>query len=251
MIDYDLHIHTKYCGHAPGMSIEAIVEAAERKQLETIAITAHIFSEDDLLLIPTIKSQLAAIKTDVNVIVGAEVDADGMRTDGKLVTGKLDDIPYVLGSIHYIPGTGIYPSSPQDNPLGAEEFFQAWQSTLIGLVSNPRLDTLAHPGRLAATACDMDVYFDDMLAVFYQVARISVKNNICWGINELNERKIPPALHKRWSSIYQIALDAGVKLIYGSDAHKPEEIGKQTYTKKIIEAIGVQNMETPKSFGLI
>jgi HisJ family histidinol phosphate phosphatase len=251
MINYDLHIHTEYCGHAPGMTIEAIIRAAEEKQLETIAITSHIFSEADLQLIPKIKNELARIKTDVNVIVGAEVDADGTRTDGKLIIDNLDDIDYVLGTIHYIPGTGIYPSSPTDNPLNGEEFFRVWQSTLIGVVSNSKIDTLAHPGRLAACSCDMDIYFDDMLAVFEKAAELSVKNNVCWGLNELNERKVPAAYHERWNEIYQVAIDAGVKLIYGSDAHKPQEVGKQTFVSKTIKAIGEQNLETPKSIGLI
>ncbi|MCF7954214.1 MAG: PHP domain-containing protein [Phycisphaerae bacterium] len=251
MINYDLHIHTAYCGHAPGMSIEAIIAAAEEKQLETIAITSHIFKEDDLQLIPKIQKEVAAIKTDVNVIVGVEVDADGMRTDGKLITENLDDIPYVLGSIHYIPGTGIYPASAHDNPLSGEEFFKVWQSTLIGLVSNPRLDTLAHPGRLAACFCDMDIYFEDMLGIFQQGAELSVRNNICWELNDLNEIKVPAQYHERWNEIYKIAIDAGVKLIYGSDAHKPQEICKQTFTQKTIEALGEQDIETPQTLGLI
>lgn len=251
MINYDMHIHTEYCGHAPGMSIEAIIRAAEKKKLETIAITSHIFCEDDLLLIPKIRDQVANIKTDVTVIVGAEIDADGMRTDGKLITDNLDGIPYVLGSIHYIPGTGIFPVSAQDNPLSGEDFLQAWQSTLLGLVSNPRIDTLAHPGRLAAMACDTGGVFDDMLAIFHQAAQLSAKNNICWGVNELNERKIPQNLHEGWNKIYQIALDARVKLIYGSDAHKPQEIGKQSFTSKTMAVLGENNLETPKSIGIL
>ena len=251
MINYDLHIHTEYCGHAPGMSVEAIIKAAEEKQLETIAITSHIFNEDDLRLITKINEQIAGIKTDVNVIVGAEVDADGARCDGKLITDNLDGIPYVLGSIHYIPGTVIYPSSPLDNPLNPDEFFLLWESTLIGLVSNPRIDTLAHPGRLAGQSCDLDMFFDDMLAVFEQAAQLSVMNNICWGVNELNERKIPTEYHQRWNEIYQIAIGAGVKLVYGSDAHRPEEIGKQSFTNKTLQATGNLHLETPQTLGLI
>lgn len=251
MINYDMHIHTEYCGHAPGMSIKAIIDAAEKKQLDSIAITSHIFCEDDLLLIPKIQKEVANIKTNVNVIVGAEVDADGMRTDGRLITDRLDGIPYVLGSMHYIPGTGVFPTSLQDNPLDSEDFFQAWQSTLIGLVSNPRIDTLAHPGRLAAQACDIDIFFEDMLAVFHHAAELSAKNNICWGVNELNEKKIPQNLHSKWNKIYEIAIDVGVKLIYGSDAHKPENIGKQDYTNKTLSVIGEKNLGTPQSIGII
>lgn len=251
MINYDLHIHTQYCGHAPGMTIEAIIAAAEEKKLEVIAITSHIFNQDDLHLIKIINDEVAAIKTNVKVIVGAEVDADGARCDGKLITDKLDNIPYVLASMHYIPSTVIYPSSPLDNPLEPDEFFHLWQSTLIGLVSNPRIDTLAHPGRLAGQSCDLDIFFDDMLAVFSQAAQLSAMNNICWELNELNERKVPADYHQRWNEIYQTAIEAGVKLVYGSDAHKPEEIGKQSFTQKMIQATGNLHLETPQSLGLI
>ncbi|MCF7955987.1 MAG: PHP domain-containing protein [Phycisphaerae bacterium] len=251
MINYDLHIHTEYCGHAPGMSIEAIIAAAEEKQLETIAITEHIFNEDDLRLLTKINDQVSQIKTDVKVIVGAEVDADGARCDGKLITDKLDNIPYVLGSIHYIPGTVIYPSSPLDNPLGPDEFFHVWQSTLIGLVSNPRIDTLAHPGRLAGQSCDLDIFFDDMLAVFSQAAQLSAMNNICWEVNELNERKVPAEYHRRWNEIYKTAIDAGVKLVYGSDAHRPGEIGKHRFSQQMISGLGKFKLETPQTLGLI
>ena len=109
MINYDMHIHTAYCGHAPTMTINAIIKAAEEKQMETIAITSHVFTEADLALIPQIRNEIAKIKTDVKVIIGAEVDADGMRTDGKLVTDKFDRLDYVLGTLHWIPTTGVYP----------------------------------------------------------------------------------------------------------------------------------------------
>jgi histidinol phosphatase-like PHP family hydrolase len=251
MINYDMHIHAEYCGHAPGMTVENIIQAAEEKQLETIAITSHIFTEDDLKLIPKIRKQVADIKTDVNVIVGAEVDADGTRTDGRLITEKLDGIPYILGSIHYIPGLGIFPITAEDNPLSPDDFLQAWQSTVLGLVSNPRLNTLAHPGRLAGIACDLNIIFDDMLAVFDQAAKLSATNDICWGVNELNERKVPAEFHDRWNEIYKIAIAAGVKLIYGSDAHKPQDIGKQRFTQKTISAIGSHNLQTPSSIGMI
>ncbi|MHC4290750.1 MAG: PHP domain-containing protein, partial [Planctomycetota bacterium] len=42
MIDYDLHIHTEYCGHAAGMTVAAVLRRVEELGLKTIAITDHI-----------------------------------------------------------------------------------------------------------------------------------------------------------------------------------------------------------------
>lgn len=251
MINYDLHIHTEYCGHAPGMSVEGIIRRAEQKQLKTIAITSHVFSEADLGLIARIRDEAALIDTDVKIIVGAEVDVDGFATDGSFVTDKLEGIPYVIGSLHYIPGTGVYPHSPEDNPLDGEEFFDRWSSTLLGLVSNPRLDTLAHPGRLFSASCDVDVYFEDMLAVMQQAAELSEKNGIAWEINELNSRKVQPTYLDRWFETIRVAMDAGVKIVYGSDAHKLEEVGKTDYTNTVIASLPGLKLETPESLGMI
>jgi len=251
MIDYDLHIHTEYCGHAPGMHLEAIVRRAEILKLKTIAFTCHVFSDGDLAIIEEIKRKLACIETDIIVIVGAEIDVDGMHTDGRLITNKFESIDYVVGSIHYIPGTGILPHSPDDNPLDDQEFFKRWTSTLLGLVSNPSLDTLAHPGRVISMACDMDIFFDDALAVFVRAAELSAKNNIAWEINELNGAKVPAKYHDRWYEIFQAAIDAGVKLIYGSDAHTIDDIGECDFTNIMLSRLKGCCLESPQGLGII
>ena len=250
MIDYDLHVHTEYCGHAPGMSVEALIRAAEAKRLRTVAIASHVFNEGNLELIGRITDEAAKISTDVEIIVGAEVDADGLASDGSLVTDNLNGIPYIIGSIHYIPGTGVYPKSPEDNPLGGEEFFDKWASTLLGLAGNPVLDVLGHPGRLFAAACDVDIYFDDMIAVMRQAAEMSKGNNIAWEINELNSRKIPPKYLEQWTETIRVAVEAGVKIVYGSDAHKPEDVGVTDYTKTVIADLPGLKLETPESLNI-
>ena len=78
MINYDSHIHTAYCGHANGMTTEAIIKQAQLKKLKTIIITDHVFNSDDLKKIDEIREEAAAVETGCNVIIGAEIDADGL-----------------------------------------------------------------------------------------------------------------------------------------------------------------------------
>lgn len=250
MINYDTHIHTAYCGHANGMTTEAIIKQAQHKKLKTIIITDHVIISDDLRKIEKIREEVAAVETDCNVIIGAEVDVDGTRTDGKLVTDNLDNINYVIGSIHYVPGTGNYPHSPEDCSLEPEELLQRWQSTLLGVVSNPKVTTLAHPGRMVASILDFDPFFEDILTIFSQAAKISAENNTFWEINELNGDKLSDEYKRNWYKIYEVALDEGVGLVFGSDAHRIEDIGKNVFSQKILRKLPANCLLNPKDMGL-
>lgn len=238
MIDYDLHIHTAYCGHAPPeMNVQAILQRSDDMGLKTIAITDHVFCEDDLAKIDTIRNEASEIESNCEVIIGAEVDVDATYWDGRLVTDKLDHLDYVIASLHYLPGVGIYPHSPADNPLGPELLFDRWKSSLMGLLTNPKVDTLAHPGRMIAASIDLDVWWPNILAVCAEAAKLSAKNNIAWEMNELTGYRLAEYWQQQWYKISKIALDAGVKLVYGSDAHVPSAIGLQDFTDYILEML--------------
>ncbi|MHC5094131.1 MAG: PHP domain-containing protein [Planctomycetota bacterium] len=92
MLNYDLHIHTEYCGHATGMTVAAILKQAEAMGLSTIAITDHIFKQADHRVIEKIREDVAEYRSAIKVYVGAEVDVDPDYADGRLVTDDLDGL---------------------------------------------------------------------------------------------------------------------------------------------------------------
>ncbi|MHC4386006.1 MAG: hypothetical protein ACYSUG_03340, partial [Planctomycetota bacterium] len=169
-----------------------------------------------------------------NVIIGAEIDVDGNYADGRLVTETLDGLDVVIAGFHYVPTVGNYPHSPDDNSLDDDQFLEHWASSLLGIVSNSRVDVLAHPGRLLAATVDLDVHFEDALCVFEKAAVLSAKNKIAWELNELTGYRLLPQWLEQWYRIYEVAVDAGVKIIYGSDAHTPEAIGVHDCTDVIL-----------------
>ena len=250
MINYDLHIHVEYCGHAPGMTVPAIITRAEQLNLKTIAFTCHIFSENDIAILAKVRSDIKKTGTDLNVIVGAEIDTDGDHHDGRLITNNFNEMDYIVAGIHYIPSVNILPHTPADNPLTPEDFFNKWRTTILGLLTNEKINTFAHPGRLLATACDLDIFFDDALCVFAQAAKLSAKNNIAWEINELNAQKIPKKYHERWHEIYKIALAASVPLVYGSDAHTVNAVGTHDFTQYLLSKLPNAHLSTPQEIGL-
>jgi HisJ family histidinol phosphate phosphatase len=249
-IDYDLHIHTVYCGHAETMSIEAILRRADELGLDTICIADHIYSPNEALVPQKIREEAAEYNTNCRVLIGAEIDVAGGYCDGRLVCDVPDGLDYVIAGIHYIPGPGNYPRHAADNSLDAGELLERWRNTMLGVFENEKVDALAHPGRMITSVLDLDIFFDDMLGVLKDVAPTAAKNNVMWEINEHDKDKLPAGYHDRWYEVYQIALDAGVRLIYGSDSHCPDEIGGCEFTQKILSSLPEGCLETPQTVKL-
>lgn len=248
MIDYDMHIHTEYCGHAVPMNIKAILARADELELKTIAIATHIFKSPDLNVIDWIRDDIAKIEHNCRVIVGAEIDVDGRFCDGRLVTDQLEGLDYIVAGSHYIPGVDNYPRQWADCTLAPEVMFERWRTSLFGIISDKRIDTLAHPVRMLASAMDIDPIFDRILTVVDEAAQISAANNILWEINEHTSTKVNASCQDKWHRIYQTALDAGVELIYGSDAHSPEDIGKTDFTCAILDKLPANCLIEPDRF---
>ncbi len=234
---YDMHIHTDYCGHASGMSVEAIVRRADELGLETIAITDHVFRREDIAIIEQIAMEAARCRVRCRVIIGAEVDVDGGYADGRLVTDRLDGLDYVIAGFHYVPTAGSYPHRPEDCPFSPEKFLKLWRSSLLGILTNPGVDTLAHPGRLVGTAVDLDVYFEDILAIYAEAAECAAANDVAWELNELTGQRLSDFYRSQWYRIYEIAIDAGVKIVYGSDAHDPSSIAADSFCQQILRQL--------------
>jgi len=233
-MQYDMHIHTHYCGHASEMSVEAILRRADELALDTIAITDHVFRRQDLAIIRQIAEEVSRFSPRCRVIVGAEVDVDGRFADGRLVADRLEGIDYVIAGFHYVPTAGNYPHRPEDCPMPPERFLELWRSSLLGIVSNPAVNTLAHPGRLVGAAVDLDVYFDDVLAVYAEAAEIAAANNVAFEINELTGQRISDYYREQWYRIYEVALAASCRLVYGSDAHDPLSMATDDFARQIL-----------------
>lgn len=249
-INYDFHIHTVYCGHAETMSIEAILQRADELGLDAICIADHIYSPNEEALPAGIRKETSRFETKCKVLIGAEIDVAGGYSDGRLVCNVPDGLDYCLAGVHYIPGPGNYPRHAADNSLAPEELLERWRTAMLGVFENEKVDAFAHPGRMIATVLDLDSHFDAVLRIFHQVAPVAAKNNILWEINEHDKDKLPTDYHDKWYKVYEIALEAGVKLIYGSDSHSPDEIGGSDFAQKVLGRLPDGCLERPESIKL-
>jgi HisJ family histidinol phosphate phosphatase len=243
---YDFHIHTEYCGHAPGMTVEVICRRAEELNLETIAITDHIYDNASAGVIEKIRQDLKKASPKLPVVIGAEVDVDSDFIDGRLAANILKSVDYLIAGFHYVPTIGNYPWKPEHNSLDEPTFMRYWESTLLGIVSNPRIHTLAHPGRLLAAAIGPKVNWAAAMEVFKKAAKLSAQNRIAWELNELTGKRLLPEFAAKWHEIYAIALDAGTKLIFGSDSHAPESIAGAEFTESLLAKLSPNSLSSPQ-----
>jgi HisJ family histidinol phosphate phosphatase len=246
MMRYDFHIHTEYCGHAPGMTVEAICRRAEELGLSTIAITDHIYDDQSAVHIDKIRDDFSKVSCSVPVIIGAEVDVDSDFVDGRLASDLIEGLDYIIAGFHYVPTKGNYPWKPEHNSLDEATFMRLWENTLLGIVSNPRINTLAHPGRLFAAAMGPAGNWPAAMEVFKKAARLSAQNRIAWELNELTGQRLKPEFVEKWHEIYEIALNAKVKLIFGSDSHDLESIGQSQFCDMLLSKLPSSSLSTPQ-----
>jgi DNA polymerase (family 10) len=199
----DLHIHTNASDGS--CDISEMVEAARRRGYKYICITDHSVSEPiahgltPARLIKHIeqihKVNEQSRRAEIVVFAGAEVDilADGkLDYDNKL----LAELDFVIGSIH----SGL--KSPRE---------KVTMRTLKAM-DNPYLHVIGHPtGRLIGEREPMDI---DISAVIKHAA----DTHTALEVNASPYRLDLKDVHCK------MAVEAGVKLIIGTDSHNPMQL---------------------------
>ena len=239
MLPYDLHIHTHLNGHSPlDMTVPTILARADALGLQTIALTEHIMQPDNIAWIHDITQQLTQTSSACRVIIGAEIDADPALGTGQLVYQPDAALNLVLASLHRFPGTDLLPHVGQRPDLPRTDILQIWRRCFLGLAANPAVDIIAHPGAMIANLLPQEDFAPDVLEIFAQAARLSAQHGIAWELNRLLGNKLTPTQRFHYHRIPQLALDAGVSLVFGSDAHEPDEIAATTFVEDVVTELG-------------
>jgi len=197
----DLHVHTDWSDGTAGL--EAMVAAARDQGLVYVAVTDHYrFSStvngvtaDDLVRQIDAIAELNASMEGIRVLTGIEANID--RAGGVDVpSGVLRRLDIVIASVH------------SHFRLSSAEMTRR----LERVMDNELVDVLGHPtGRLIGERPPYDADWDE---VFYRAA----KTGTAIEINANPQRLDLNALLTRR------ALEAGVRLALGSDAHAPDHI---------------------------
>jgi DNA polymerase (family 10) len=198
----DLHIHT--VASDGSCEIEELVEAARSRRYKYICITDHSASAAiaNGLTPARLSKQIERIRKlnerlkDITIFAGAEVDilADGSLDYENKLLAELD---FVIGSIH----SGM--TSPREKVT----------TRTLKAMDNPYLHCIGHPtGRLIGEREPMDI---DIEAVIKHAA----ETHTALEVNSNPYRLDLKDVHCK------MAIEAGVKLVIGTDTHKLPQLG--------------------------
>ncbi len=243
LIDY--HVHTPYCGHAHGQTIQYI-QTAIQKGIAEICFTDHLgryyltkfqkrrywdwgMSEQDL---PRYYSELSDLReifgNQISIKIGLEIDyIEGAE---ELLLPIIEEYPldFRIGSIHCIPHFGWkHLSEFQDKATEPVllEYFRLVQSAL----SSKLFHSIAHIDFIWRDTQTFTSNSDLICDQIYKTVKTAVENKTCVEINA-NGFLWAQAQHTLPINPFDYFIDQIKRLdaliTIGSDAHEPYYVGK-------------------------
>ena len=225
----DLHNHTRLCNHAEGEIEEYILKAIE-SGTEYFGFSEHapmnfdpkyrISFEQMSLYESEIKKYKEKYKDKIEILLGYEVDFLEGHIDERVLNA---DVDYLIGSVHFIEKWGF------DNPefIGryeSEDIDEIWQKyfdAVEQMALSKKFDIVGH--------LDLIKVFKYMpkgdITKIAQKALKAIKDaDMVLELNVAGYRK-PIGEAYPSKEILEVAFDMGIPITFGSDAHKPEQVG--------------------------
>lgn len=224
------HTHTTLCRHATGTEREYI-EAAIKAGMHTLGFSDHIplppgydygrimgvrmRSEEAWEYVSTLKALRDEYKNDIRILIGFEGEYFRSCFDAQMDFMDSLGCDYLILGQHFLPRPGdfCYVGMPTSDEAVLKEYVD---SCIEGLKTG-RYSYLAHPDLIDFTG-DTDVYAAEMT----RLCRFCSDNGIPLEINLhgfLEKRNYP------CKPFFRIASEAGSRILFGVDAHSPDEIG--------------------------
>lgn len=230
----DYHMHLRAPDESLDHSVEGVerfVEAAAERGLDEIGFTEHVYyfrQTRDLWSVPSqlkhcaydiepyVDSVVEAKRRGLPVKLGLEVDYEvGREHDTRQL---LDPYPwdYLVGSIHFLDGRGIDGEPSLVHAVGVEEAWRRYYDVL-GLAARSGLfDTLAHP--------DLVKMYGPEIPWDWQAVADSV-DGVCLEVSSAGLHKPHGKLYPN-ADLLRAAGERGVPITLASDAHIPENVGR-------------------------
>ncbi len=256
MLPPDLHIHSKYCGHARG-NIEETVQMAVTKGMTIMGFADHFpypekYNEPypDCVIprdvFPVYWEEVIKIQNQfaskIEILSGIEVDYLPDYTD--IQKHELSQYPfdYVIGSIHILKGFPI-DTTPELTQkalahFGSEhQFWNQYWDAVISLLDTDICDILGHLD-LLKKYLPLEDYKPFMEKITYILERIKNENKAIdfnmGGIDRARDKKPYPS-----QDILERASEIRVDISFGSDSHAPEQVGRYfTQAVELLKSMG-------------
>lgn len=265
---FDYHTHNRRCGHAAG-EIADYVEAAKLLGLGELGISDHaptLFREGDdpapgttmaKSEIGDYVSETLALKEryagQVNVKLGIEADfVEGFEEAyAQLLAAHPFD--YVLGSVHWVFDVNIF-HRPRWESADAAQTYREYYRLIVASVRSGLFDILSHPTAVEAYGPPIDDALADQL--YPGVVEAVRKAGMAVEVNTSGFRKMPPGPERSGDDPFpnrrmlRLLADAGVPLTFGSDAHRPDEVGfAQGRVEALLRDLGL-DLDNPREISV-
>jgi len=248
----DYHIHTYLCGHASGEPFE-YVEHAIKIGLKEIGFSDHapMVSHDD----PTVtmsKEQLPfyhdtleilreKYKDQIEIKIGIEADfIPGYEEKTKKILAAYP-YDYVIGSVHYIGDWGFDNSNEKQKlaESNINDVYRKYYNLLRLSAKSGMFDIMAH--------VDLVKKFghyptENLKEEVENTSKVFKDSGVAIELNTSGLRKPAREMYPSALSL-KIYAQADVPLVFGSDSHQPEDVGKD-----FIEAIRIAKKVGYKEF---
>ncbi|MCD1293724.1 metal-dependent phosphoesterase [Methanocella sp. CWC-04] len=193
----DMHIHTNKSDGRD--SVHNIIEAAEKKGLDLIALTDHGPGHGSGVtekMVSQTKKEVELLQPSYHVKVLVGIEAEILST-GEVYLATREDMDIVLASYHGAPSEEVY------------------YKAVLKALEDEKVDVLAHH------AWSMGMRFGPILEYEDMLVEVLRDNDVAI---EINSKHTLPS----WDFLVKCR-DAGIKYTIGSDAHKVVDVGSVSW----------------------
>jgi len=231
----DLHNHTILCNHAEG-TLEEYIQNAIQADTKQFGFSDHAPMNFDKKYrmsfeqVDRYESDILYMKDkyrdEIEIFLGYEVDFLEGHMDERVLNANVD---YLIGSVHFLEGWGF------DNP----EFIGEWKTQNIDEIWQKYFDTIES----MANARVFDIVGHlDLIKVFKYMPKGDITTlakraleaikdaDMVLELNVAGYRKDVKEPYPSYALLKE-AYKLGIPITFGSDAHKPEQVG--LYSKEI------------------
>jgi histidinol-phosphatase (PHP family) len=232
IVDYHMHLRNEReeIEHTVE-AVERFCEAAAGRGIDEIGFSEHVYYFRQTRSLWTVPYQTERCVYDLDAYCDAVAEAKRRGLPVKLglevdyVQGREEETrtllapypwDYLIGSVHFIDGHGIDGPPPLVDAVGPEETWRRYESTLSAAAASGLFDTLGHPDVVKMFGPTLEWAWSDL---------IQALDGVCLEVSSAG-------LHKRHGRLYpepallQAAHEAGVAITLASDAHAPQNVGR-------------------------
>ncbi len=247
LIDY--HTHSPLCKHATGR-LENYIQQAFTMGLDEIGCSDHVPMPNDFDIVhrmsleeyhaeysPSVNELRGKYEGKIKVRKGIEADYFSGTENWVREFIKANDFDYVIGSVHYLGEIGV--DEPifvhRYDPSKIDQIFEQYFDAVRMSAESRLFDIIGH--------CDLPKKFGhrpskDLRERIRAMLEAIKKNDLCIEINTSGLRKPVKEIYPG-EEILTIARELNIPLTIGSDAHSPEDVGRDfVLATELVERFG-------------